>query len=236
MSQVKVHALYHVPFEGLGAIEPWLRTRNCQLGETRWFAGDLAPAVGDFDWLIVMGGPMGVHDETQYPWLAAEKRLIHETIQAGRCVLGICLGAQLIAHVLGAEVGVNDFKEIGWMEIETVIGAEASWVGRTMPDAFTTFHWHGDTFSLPSGAVHLAQSEGCSHQGFSYQERIIGLQFHPEMLPEGIEALRTHAKADMQPGPYVQPFDKLLGHPQLYAGNALFLSEILAGLEIRARR
>lgn len=181
---MKIHYLQHVPFEGLGFIEKWARTQNATTGVSRLFRNDPLPGTEDFDWLVVMGGPMGIYDHDEFPWLVAEKKLIQQAIGAGKTVLGICLGAQLIADVLGAKVYPGPQKEIGWFPIKRAAGAPD-----LIPDTLTVFHWHGDTFDLPEGAVPLASSAACKNQGFIYNGRVVALQFHMETTVESMEAL-----------------------------------------------
>ena len=114
---MKIHYLQHVPFEGLGSIESALKEGGHSISVTRLFSDDPLPDISAFDWLIVMGGPMGIKDEDEYSWLRTEKEFIKKTIQTGKVVLGICLGAQLIAEVLGARVYKNKYREIGWFDI-----------------------------------------------------------------------------------------------------------------------
>ncbi|MCK7557005.1 type 1 glutamine amidotransferase [Chitinophaga sedimenti] len=114
---MNIHYFQHVPFEGLGCIADWIDRKGHQVSVTRWYAGDAPPPHDQTDWLIIMGGPMGVYDAAQYPWLETEKAYIREAIQQGKRVLGICLGAQLIAAALGAKVYPNREKEIGWFPV-----------------------------------------------------------------------------------------------------------------------
>src|SRR6187402_2684975 len=114
---MRIHSLQHVPFEDIGSMASDFRARGYSLSSTHWYRGDAVPAVGDFDALVVMGGPLGIYDEAIYPWLAEEKTLIKDAIATGKIVLGICLGAQLIADVLGAKVTRNAYKEIGWLPL-----------------------------------------------------------------------------------------------------------------------
>ena len=199
-----VHCLQHVPFEGPGSIGDWVRRRRHVLGVTRFHREEPLPAVADVDLLVVMGGPMNVHEESKYPWLTREKRFIGAAIAAGREVLGVCLGAQLIADVLGARVYANTEKEIGWFAIERTEAAAASGLFGPFPQRFEVFHWHGDTFDIPSGALHVARSEGCSHQAFVYGERVVGLQFHLEMAQAGARQLIAHCSDDLVGGRYIQ--------------------------------
>ena len=154
-----------------------------------------------FDWLLVMGGAMNADEEARYPWLAGEKRAIERAIAARKRVIGICLGSQLIARVLGAKVTRNRDTEIGWFPIERAEGAEASAVGRALPARAEVFHWHGDTFALPAGAVQLARSAACEQQGFVYDDRVLALQFHPEMTPRDRARLRGGQRGRARAGP-----------------------------------
>lgn len=235
MRKLRIHVFQHVHFEGIGAIEPWAQARGHQIGYSRLFDGEAPPAPESFDWLIVMGGPMGVHDEAEFPWLKAEKRAVAATLKAGIPVLGICLGAQLLAEVSGGTVSRNREKEIGWFPIHSIQSRSGrAWPWSIFPATLTTFHWHGDTFTLPPGAIHLAASEGCEQQAFAVGEKAVGLQFHPEATPEGIAALLANCASDLTPGRYVQAADKLAGSLEYQAANRRFLSDLLEGLESRA--
>lgn len=197
---MKIHWLQHVPFEGLGCMEPWLTARRYAVSCTRLWAGDVFPDLDDVDGLIVMGGPMGVYDETGYPWLAAEKAFIREIIAQDKPVLGICLGAQLIAEVLGAEVRKNRQKEIGFFSL--------TGDGAIFPGKFTAFHWHGDTFGIPVGAVHLASSEATENQAFLYKDNVLGLQFHLETTEESLLSLYENAQNEVTEAPFIQTLEK----------------------------
>jgi GMP synthase-like glutamine amidotransferase len=163
---------------------------------------------------VVMGGPMGVHDEAELPWLRDEKRAIEAALKRGAAVLGVCLGAQLLAHVLGAEVAPNRAKEIGWFPVDLSPEASDTWLGRVFPARFTPFHWHGDTFGIPHGAVALGRSEACANQGFLHGENALGLQFHPEVTAEGLAGLMAHCGPELSiagtdRGRYVQSAEAL---------------------------
>src|SRR5262245_17290143 len=149
---MRVRVLQHVAFEGPAALAPALRAAGHDVAHTRLDLGEPLPALADFDWLVVMGGPMSVHDEREHAWLAPEKRLVRAAVEGGRRVLGVCLGAQLIAAALGAAVTRNREREIGWFPVARAPGAEASPFARALPSRFPAFHWHGETFALPPGA------------------------------------------------------------------------------------
>lgn len=215
---MKIHWLQHVPFEGLGCIEPWLTANRHAVTCTRLWAGDKFPMVGKVDGLIVMGGPMGVYDEEQYPWLAEEKAFIREIIAQNKPVLGICLGAQLIGDVLGAEVRSAGNKEIGFFPIIGNPEHEFSKPWKTG----TVFHWHGDTFGIPEGAVHLASSEATANQAFLYKDNVLALQFHLETTVESLSALYENAQDEIIEAPFIQTLEKMKTFfPMLGKANAL---------------
>lgn len=212
---MKLHYLQHVPFEGLANIENWARVRGFSITGTRLYAGANPPALDAVDWLVVMGGPMNIYEEGRYPWLKEEKKFIEKAIQSGKVVLGICLGAQLIADVLGGRVYRNPHKEIGWFNVSLTPEARASRLFSVLPDRFTAFHWHGDTFHLPPGAERTAESEACAVQAFQYDGgRVTGLQFHLESSGESIRLLISHCRDELTAGAYIQDEGTILSRPQ----------------------
>ena len=206
---MNVHYLQHVAFEGLGQIDNILKENGHRLTRTKLYEGDSCPKIETFDMLIVMGGPMSIHDEIEYPWLRSEKRLILQAIQAGKIVLGICLGAQLMAHVLGAKVYNNAQKEIGWFPVQRSLGLSAQ--DFQFPSTLEVFHWHGETFDLPQGAVRLAESAACKNQAFQWGRQAIGLQFHLETTTETAQAMVKNCGEELQPGPTIQSANTILG-------------------------
>lgn len=203
---MRVQILQHVPFEDVGSIATWLTARGADYRYTRLFSGDMPPALDAIDLVIAMGGPMGVADEATLPWLHAEKAFLREAIGRGIRVLGICLGAQLIASALGARVYPAAEKEIGWQPIEGTAPGERPW-----PPCFRlgrrslVFQWHGDTFDLPAGAVQLATSAACQNQAFQIGRHVMALQFHLETTPASTLALLEHCRDELEPGsPWVQ--------------------------------
>lgn len=209
---MRLHSLEHVPFEDPACIEPWAIEKKYAVTRTLLFENEDLPGLNDFDALFIMGGPMGVHDDDKYPWLIEEKRFIEKAVSADKIVIGICLGAQLIANVLGAKVYGNDHREIGWYPVRTLEAARDSLVFGTLPREFTAFHWHGDTFDIPAGAVRMAESNGCANQAFEYNVKVIGLQFHLESTRESIEKLIEHCGDEIIGGAsYIQPPEKMLG-------------------------
>jgi GMP synthase-like glutamine amidotransferase len=208
---MKVHVLQHVPFEGLASMEHWLLARGAQLSRTRFFQPDpQLPSPEGWDLIIVMGGPMSVNDEAALPWLVAEKAFLRQAIAAGLPVLGVCLGAQLIANAQGAAVHAAPQREIGWFEIE---GLPVPAGVFAFPPQLAVFHWHGETFDLPTGAIRLARSAACENQAFQLGRRVIGLQFHLEITPAAAAVMISHGRAELTPDPYVQTESALLAAP-----------------------
>jgi GMP synthase (glutamine-hydrolysing) len=182
---IGVHAFRHVGFEHLGLIAPALQSRGLAVQYVDMFDGAPPPQrIGDAAGLIFMGGPMSANDDL--PYLRAELALIERAAQAGTPVLGVCLGAQLIAKALGARVYRNRVKEIGWFPVSWTPAAASDPLFAGLSDAETVFHWHSETFDLPPGAELLARSEACSHQAFRVGANVYGLQFHLEVTPEMI--------------------------------------------------
>lgn len=207
---MRIHFLQHVPFEGPAGIGVWASGKGHGTSLTPLFEDAELPDYDDFDWLVVMGGPMGIHDDAKYPWLVREKQFLRESIDRGKTVVGICLGAQLIAEALGARVYRNAHKEIGWLPIELTDEGRESRLLVFFSHRFEVFQWHGDTFDLPEGAVHLARSEGCEHQAFLYDGRVLGLQFHLESTHESVGELVANCADEILPGPYVQGAERML--------------------------
>ena len=225
---MRVRVFQHVPFEGLGALEPAFHKRGCEIAFTRFFANEPLPAPSDADFLVAMGGPMSVNDEATLPWLAPEKEFIRRHVAAGKPFLGICLGAQLLASALGARVYPQREKEIGWFPIEGVPPRDPAFF--RFPATAEVFHWHGETFDLPPGAVHLARSRACANQAFQIG-RAIGLQFHLETTPATARALVVHARAELVPGPFVQSEAEILAEkPGRYATLHRLQDDLLAHL------
>jgi len=164
----------------------------------------------DFDWLIIMGGSMGVNDEAVYQWLYHEKRLIEDAVTHNKPLLGICLGAQLIAQVLGSRVYRNQHREIGWFDIETTQDIKTTILSNVFPQRTRVFHWHGDTFDIPKGAAHIAKSEACLNQGFIFENRVIGFQFHLESTLQTVQNLILNCGDEIDGSDYVQSETKIL--------------------------
>ncbi len=228
---MKIHYFQHVPFEGLSSIESWAINHHHALSATRFYANDSLPHVDDIDWLIVMGGPMNIYEDTKYPWLIEEKRLIERAIKQNKTVIGICLGAQLIADVLGAKVYPGQYKEIGWFSIEKTADAERYPMFTSLPQTFHVFHWHGDTFDLPQGAIRLAYSEGCQNQAFVYGGNVLALQFHLESTKSSVHQLIENCADELVNGKYIQKPEEMLSQDDRFAAIHTAMNGILNKLE-----
>lgn len=202
---MRIHYLQHVPFEDPANIVTWARRRGYSLTGTHLYNYEALPAMEEFDLLVIMGGPMNIYQEEEYPWLATEKKFIKAAVAAGKAVLGICLGAQLIAAVLDGKVTKNPVGEIGWLPVEFTSQALASPLFAGFPATVRVFQWHNDTFStLGEGCVSLAGSEACAHQAFLYKDRVVGFQFHMESNEASIRSLLGNCAGELTDGPYIQ--------------------------------
>jgi GMP synthase (glutamine-hydrolysing) len=179
-------AVRHVAFEDLGLLAPLLAERGFSVRYLEAGVDDMgSTSLVAPDLLVILGGPIGVYEEDQYPFLREELIAITGRMEAGRPTLGVCLGAQLMAKARGAKVAPGPQKEIGWAQLTLTDSGRASLLG-----AFATtpvLHWHGDNFELPANAVRLASTSACPNQAFSIGKNLLGLQFHIEVDPARIE-------------------------------------------------
>jgi GMP synthase-like glutamine amidotransferase len=224
---MRVHILQHVWFEGTGSAGPWFIAQGARVDYTRFFEADARlPDPRTLDLIVAMGGPMSVNDEAVHPWLREEKRFLAEAIRHGTPVLGICLGAQLIAAACGARVYRAPAREIGWLPVEGIpLDAPE---GIALPPHATVFQWHGETFDLPDGAIQLARSAACENQAFQLGRSTLALQFHLETTPDTAALLVEQCGHELSPDPWVQTEAQILSAPasNYQAANAL-LSELL---------
>ena len=225
---MRIHFIQHVAYESPGYLLDWARQNEHTVSFTKIFEAPVFPSVDDFDWLIVMGGPMGAYDGDKYSWLKPEKEFIRTVINSGKKVLGICLGSQLVAAALGARVYAHTQKEIGWWPVKKTNGAKSNLLLAGLPDEFTSFHFHGDTFDLPSGAVHLLQSDACPHQAYLYNDQVMGLQFHMEATPELIKAMVEHSRSELIAATWIQSEKEILDTQEHYAPNNQWIGSLLS--------
>lgn len=223
-----IHVLQHVPYEGPGIIREWAKKNNHKVHMYPVFQENVSwPDFRSDDVLVVMGGPMNVYEEEKYPWLTDEKSLIRETVSTGRKTLGICLGAQLIADVIGGSVVRNDHTEIGWFPIRWTKSASNLSFFKHSSEEMLVYHWHGDRFELPSGVELLAESEGCSHQAFKYEDHVLGFQFHAEMREQDARQLIEHSRDELNPGPFIQTEEQMLANPEWFVDTNKWMEQFL---------
>ncbi len=195
----RVQVLQHTSCETLGTIENVLRESQIAFNYIETHKGQSVPTeIGDASGLIVMGGPMGVYEVDQYPFLRAEMRLIESALMAGKPVLGVCLGSQLLAAVLGAEVTKGQKKELGWYEVSLSEDAAKDPLFAGVISKFSPFHWHGDIFSLPNGGVRLASSQQTANQAFRYGKSAYGIIFHLEVTEAQIRQMLVDFADELQ--------------------------------------
>lgn len=204
MEKKHIHYFQHVPYEDPGCIKNWALENNYLISSTNFYEGEPLPDPEDIDWLVIMGGPMSVYEEEKYPWLVDEKNYIKKIIDKKRVALGICLGAQLIAEVLGANVYPNKEKEIGFFPVSFSPDAERNTLFKLLPKTMDVFHWHADTFDLPKDTILIASSEACKNQCFVYDDRVVGIQFHLEADKNIIEGIVDNNRTDITEGRYIQ--------------------------------
>lgn len=227
-----IPVLQHVPEEGPAGLWPWAASAGLALSPLAMWQASPLPDPASLTGLIILGGPMNTDEEARYSWMTAEKRLIEAAIARGIPVLGICLGAQLIADVLGARVSRNRVPEIGWFDVRKTPHAQADARCDHWPDHWTAFHWHGDTFEIPDGAVWLAESDACAHQAYGYGDRVLGLQCHPEVTPDWVRALTQSDRATLcrlhaEHPASVQLPEALLGESRHYPALSALLPRLL---------
>lgn len=227
---MNVHYIQHVAFEGLGYIQEWLNENGHSVSGTHFFNDDqVLPDVSKIDVLIVMGGPMGVYDEQEYPWLQEEKLFITNCIQSGKKVLGICLGAQLLAVCLGADVKTATNKEVGWFRVSpTEESNKLSWFYDLFRSNPIVFHWHGDKLEIPeNGSLNLLSSEGNNNQAFCYNNNVVGLQFHAEVTERSIHDLLLNCRGEIIPSDFVQTEQEILSQTKHIRSLNNIMREVL---------
>jgi GMP synthase-like glutamine amidotransferase len=209
---MRFHCLQNVSFEDAANVGVWAGQHGYDVTGTQLHAGEPLPKVGAIDALAIMGGPMNIYQHRDYPWLPEEKQFIERAIKLGIGVFGVCLGAQLIADVLGAKVTQNTQIEIGWFDVTRTPEAAGSPIAKALPERFRAFHWHADTFEIPSGATRLAQSEACANQAFSYAQHVLAMQCHLDYSAESIEKMLAHCANELVEAPFIQDREQIAAH------------------------
>jgi GMP synthase (glutamine-hydrolysing) len=224
---MRIHYFQQVPYEGLGCIQEWITLKNHELSSTKFFQNDSLRKPDEIDMLIIMGGPMSVNDESDYAWLKDEKKFIKQCIENNKIVLGICLGAQLIADVLGSKIYKNKYKEIGWFPIKITGKAKSLDLFGFLPDELTVFHWHGETSDIPNGAIHLVESEGCRNQAFALNKKVVGLQFHFEVTENSLKEMVKHGKSELIKNKFIQSEKEILEEKSYIRKNNEIMFKLL---------
>ena len=224
-----IHFIIHEHFEAPGAYEIWGKSRGCSLSYTRVYQGDPLPEeLGGTDMLIIMGGPQSpATTREECPWFdaQAEKALISRAIEAGKTVIGVCLGSQLIGEALGAAFCHSPEKEIGKCPVRLTDAGKANPLFEGFGSVLNVGHWHNDMPGLTPQAKVLAYSEGCPRQIVQYSERVYGFQCHMELTPEVVELLIEHSQNDLRRAGefrFVETAEKLRSHDYREMNQVLF--------------
>ncbi|MFQ3576735.1 MAG: type 1 glutamine amidotransferase [Cytophagales bacterium] len=232
---MKLHFLQHHPEEGLGTIRNWAFQNGFEISCTKLYENN-TQFPDDIDFLVIMGGPQSVYEEEKFPWLKTEKAYIKDKIEEKIPVLGICLGAQLIANALSSNVYPNQEKEIGWHAVWFTEQAKSEIIGLKLPHSLEVFHWHGDTFDLPNHAIPLAWSEATQNQGFLIDNHVIALQFHLEMDEASIHGMSETFESELKKGGnYVQSLSQIKSKNELISGNQNLMFRMLDFLKIQIK-
>lgn len=228
---MRVHVLEHMDWGGLGVIGEWMQERGHTWTVTRVHAGEPFPGIDDFDLLVILGGVMGVYEEEEHPWLISEKHWIRNVIESDKRILGICLGAQLIASSMGATVKKHEHSEIGWWPVTFTKTAQNHPFLQGINEIYTLFEFHYDTFDVPTNGVLLGGSQACKNQAFAIGDRVVGLQFHPEFNAQIVHFIESKFGAKIQDGPFVKPVSDMMASPERFTASKTFLYTLLNNIE-----
>ncbi|HVM86580.1 MAG TPA: type 1 glutamine amidotransferase [Puia sp.] len=224
---IKIHCLQHAPFETPGNIEAWIKQKGHSISCTHLYNQEGLPEQNDFDALIIMGGPMSIHDEKEFPWLKKEKEFIKTAIDKNKKILGICLGSQLLADAFGAKVYANKEKEIGFMPVcFTKDALQQSWFDG-FSECETVFHWHGETFDLPHNATLLAQTDVCQNQAYMVGTHVLAIQFHLELTREIVKNMIAHEGHELVSANNIHSANKIAGELSYLERNKKLLFGLL---------
>lgn len=219
----------HAASEGPGRVAAWLEARGFDLEFVRWWQEPVPSRTEHWEGLVILGGAMNIYQHRDFPWLAEEKTLLAGLLERGVPILGICLGAQLLADQLGSRVVQNAETEIGWWPVRFAPAARSLY--SHLPAECTVLHWHGDTFGLPPESTRLAESEVCSEQGFLFGDNILGLQFHPEVDAGLLQDFCGDGTETWPEGNFVQNRAELLHKaPEYFEGARAVLDGFMEAL------
>lgn len=222
-----IHYFQHDHFEDLGFIGDWAASHHFTTSCTRFDINPTYPAHESYDWLVVLGGKMGVNDVDEYPWIAHEINYIREAIALGKIVFGICLGSQMLASALGAKVYKNVGPEMGFYPLRFNENAKNDRIFKYFPETLTVMHMHFDTFDLPAGAIVMAESEITPCQAFRYGENVFALQFHFEVSESNTPVFVREITPELVAGRLVQKPEEMLRHATECRKNNIIFSKML---------
>jgi GMP synthase-like glutamine amidotransferase len=205
-----LHYFQHDNFEDLGYIGEWANSHGISTSVTRFDLNPELPTHESYDWLVVMGGKMSVNDQVEFTWLEAEIAFIKEAIRLGKTVIGICLGAQLIAKASGSTVYKNIGPEMGFWPVRFSQNASKDKVFRHFPNELLVLHVHFDTYKLPEGAVNMAESAITNSQAYRNGENVFGFQFHFEVTPQNISGFLNGVEPELVEGEFSQSKAQML--------------------------
>ncbi len=224
---LNINCFMHVSFEGPGIMADWIREKGHHLVYTRLYEEDPLPDPATVDLLILMGGPMDVFDYHMHAWMQEEIEWVKDFIQLGNPVLGICLGAQILAVALGEEVYPGPEKEIGWHTLQFLPSLGEFKIFSELPVSRKVFHWHGDTFNIPAEATRIASTRLFPNQGFIYDRRVLALQFHLEVTPESVKGMVEHCGDELVEGEHIQKAGEILAETAYFENNQQVLFQFL---------
>ncbi|MDX8047689.1 type 1 glutamine amidotransferase [Gracilibacillus sp. S3-1-1] len=223
---MNIHVIQNDPIVGPGYIKEWAEDNHHVLTITNGNKLHTYPNLADFDLLIVLGGRMAAYEEANYPWLADEKKWLQTVIENQKYVLGICLGAQLIADAMGGKARKHTHQEIGWWNIDFRDEAKSHPLLAEFPKQLAFYQFHGDTFSLPEEAIAVAENEACSNQAFVIGNHVLAVQFHPEMNVEIVASFIDQYGASLTEQQFVQNVNEMLNNDHFQTSKS-YMYQIL---------
>lgn len=231
MVSKKIHVLQHVEVEGPAYIKEWANAKGVSLSYTYFYENYEIPSPDAFDLLVVMGGPMGVNDTVAYPWILEERAFIKQCIEINKPILGICLGSQFLAKACGSSVYRNTQPEIGWFPLTlSENNTIPSSLKAILPSKPEVFHWHGDTFDIPTKAIHLYSSSATPNQAFLIEDKIIALQFHLEATNESLRNMTDTFADHLVESEFVQDAESIISQENLVRENNQIMANLLSYL------
>ena len=225
-----IHYFQHDHFEDLGYIADWAAQHNFTTSVTRFDLKPEFPSHNEYDWLVILGGKMGVYETDQYAWITPEIEFINEAINLDKIVLGICLGSQMVAHALGAKVYKNTEPEMGFYPVTFNTDARKDVIFKHFPAELNAMHMHFDIFELPAGAISMAASEVTHCQAFRYGKSVFALQFHFEVTESNASTFIREVTPEIVPGRLVQQPHGMLQHITECRLNNLVFEKMLDGI------